>query len=116
MDDLGYRPRNRWLRRRADGARYGELLRYVVLGVIPLAVLTTAAWSNVEAVRVGYQVERLRLEKEELEKLIQRQRLELNELTNPLAVERAARETLGLAPPEATVILEMAGPEGGRGE
>lgn len=106
--DLCYRPQNRWLRREADGGRYGQLLRYLVLGAVPLAVLTTAAWSNLEAVRLGYRVEELRLQKEDLEDEIRQRRLEIGRLTDPLRVERTAREVHGLVPAENFVVLDLA--------
>lgn len=109
--EFGYRPDNRWLHRKIDRARYAQLLRYFAIGVVLLAALVAAAWPRLEAVRLGYRVEQLRLERERLEKDVQRYRLELSQLTDPRLVERMAREHHGLEPPDERVLLEVAGSE-----
>ena len=105
--ELGYRPDNRWLHRKIDRASYARLLRYFAIGVVLAAALVAAAWPRLEAVRLGYRVEELRLERERLENTIRRHRLELGQQTDPRLVERTAREIRGLEPPEEVVVLEV---------
>ncbi len=107
--DLAYRPDGRWLHRKLDRARYLLLLRYCAVALVLLAALVLAAWPRLEAVRLGYRVEQLRLERDRLEKDIQRYRLEWSQLTDPRRVERAGRESHGLEPPEEFVVLEVTG-------
>ncbi len=104
--EVNYRPDNQWLHRKLDRKRYGQLLLYLVIGIFALAAAVAATWPHLEAVRLGYRVEELRLERDQLEKDIERYRLELSELTDPGDVERAARETYGLEPAGERVILE----------
>ena len=104
--EVNYRPDNQWLHRKLDRKRYAQLLLYLVIGIFALAAAVAATWPHLEAVRLGYRVEELRLERDQLEKDIERYRLELSELTDPGDVERAARETYGLEPAGERVILE----------
>ena len=104
---LDYRPGNRWLRRKIDPARYRRLLKHCAAAVLDLLALVAAAWPRLEAVRLGYRVEELRLEKEELEKAVLRLRADLGAITEPGRLERAARERFGLTAPTefARVVL-----------
>ena len=80
---LDYRPGNRWLRRKIDPARYRRLLKHCAAAVLVLLALVAAAWPRLEAVRLGYRVEELRHEKEELEKAVLRLRADLGAITEP---------------------------------
>ena len=104
---LGYRPKNRWLRRRIDSVRYRRLLAFggVALGLALVGV--AAARPNLEAVRLGYRVEELRLAKEQLEQEIRRYRAELATLRDPVRLGRAARDHFGLVEPEEVVRLQV---------
>ena len=104
--EVTYRPDNQWLHRKLDRRRYAQLLLYLVIGVFALTAAVAATWPHLEAIRLGYRVEELRLERDQLEKDIERFRLELGELTDPRSVERLARETYGLEPAGERVILE----------
>ena len=104
--EVNYRPDNQWLHRKLDRKRYAQLLLYLVIGIFALAAAVAATWPHLEAIRLGYRVEELRLERDQLQKDIERYRLELSELTDPSSVERLARETHGLQPAEERVILE----------
>ena len=107
--EVTYRPDNQWLHRKLDRRRYAQLLLYLVIGVFALTAAVAATWPHLEAIRLGYRVEELRLERDQLEKDIERYRLELGELTDPRSVERLARETYGLEPAGERVILESPG-------
>lgn len=104
---VGYRPRNRWLRRRIDRTRYGQLARLFAAVVLGLLGVAAAAWPRLEATRLGYRVEELRLAREELEQDVRRQRLRLAELTDPARVGALARER-GLEAPEREVVIGLA--------
>ena len=104
--EVTYRPDNQWLHRKLDRKRYAQLLLYLVIGIFALTAAVAATWPHLEAIRLGYRVEELRLERDQLEKDIERYRLELGELTHPRSVERLARETYGLEPAGERVILE----------
>ena len=115
--EVSYRPDNQWLHRKLDRRRYAQLLLYLAIGIFALAAAVAATWPYLEAVRLGYRVEELRLERDRLEKDIERYRLELSELTDPSSVERLARETHGLEPAGERVILETQdAPEGARSD
>lgn len=109
---IDYRPGNRWLRRKIDPARYLRLLQHCAIGVLVLLVLVAAAWPRLEAVRLGYRVESLRLEKEGLEKKAQRLRAELGTITDPSRLGQVAAERFGLTAPTEIVRLRLPGPAG----
>jgi cell division protein FtsL len=104
--EFTYRPDNQWLHRKLDRGRYAQLLLYLAIGIFALVAAIAATWPYLEGIRLGYRVEELRLERDQLQKDIERYRLELSELTDPRSVERAARETHGLEPAGERVILE----------
>lgn len=104
--EVTYRPDNQWLHRKLDRKRYAQLLLYLAIGIFALTAAVAATWPYLEAIRLGYRVEELRLERDQLQKDIERYRLELSELTDPNSVERLARETHGLEPAGERVILE----------
>ena len=106
--EFTYRPDNQWLHRKLDRKRYAQLLLYLAIGIFALTAAVAATWPHLEAIRLGYRVEELRLERDQLQKDIERYRLELGELTNPGSVERIARETFGLEPAGERVVLETA--------
>lgn len=104
--EVGYRPHNQWLHRKLDRTRYAQLLLYLAIGIFAIAAAVAATWPHLEAIRLGYRVEELRLERDRLVKDIERYQLELSELTDPRSVERIARETHGLEPAGERVVLE----------
>lgn len=115
--EVTYRPDNQWLHRKFDRKRYAQLLLYLAIGIFALTAAVAATWPHLEAIRLGYRVEELRLERDQLQKDIERYRLELGELTDPSSVERLARETHGLQPAGERVILETPdAPAGVRGD
>ena len=104
--EVSYRPGNQWLRRKLDRKRYAQLLLYLAIGVFAIAAAVAATWPHLEAIRLGYGVEELRLERDRLQEDIERYRLELSKLTDPRSVERIARETYGLEPAAERIVLE----------
>ena len=104
--EVTYRPDNQWLHRKFDRKRYAQLLLYLAIGIFALTAAVAATWPYLEGIRLGYRIEELRLERDQLQKDIERYRLELSELTDPSSVERLARETHGLEPAGERVILE----------
>lgn len=113
--EVTYRPDNQWLHRKLDRKRYGQLLLYLAIGIFALTAAVAATWPYLEAIRLGYRIEELRLERDQLQKDIERYRLELSELTDPSSVERLARETYGLEPAGERVILQtLDAPAGAR--
>lgn len=111
---IDYRPGNRWLRRKIDPARYLRLLQHCAVGVLVLLVLVAAAWPRLEAVRLGYRVESLRLEKEGLEKKAQRLRAELGTITDPSRLGQVAAERFGLTAPTEIVRVRLPDRSGDR--
>lgn len=111
--EVGYRPDNQWLQRKLDRSRYAQLVLYLAIGLFALVAAVAATWPHLEAIRLGYRVEELRLERDQLQKDIERFQLELSELTDPRAVERIARETYGLEPAEERLVLETPSAPGG---
>ena len=105
--EVTYHPGNQWLQRKLDRTRYAQLLLYLAIGVFALVAAVAATWPHLEAIRLGYRVEELRLERDRIEKDIERYRLELSQLTDPRSVERIARETYGLEPAGERVVLEV---------
>lgn len=101
---VGYRPRNRWLIRKPDPARYRHLVRVAVAVVFCVATVAGAAWPRLEAARLGYQVEELRATRDRLLEEMRGSRLRIAELTHPTRVRRLAEER-GLAPPTEEVVI-----------
>ena len=102
---VGYRPRNHWLRRKPDPARYRHMARVTVATVFCLLIVVGAAWPRLEAARLGYQVEELRAARERLVEEVRRSRLRIAELTDPARVRRLAIER-GLVVPTEEVVIE----------
>ncbi len=107
---VGYRPRNRWLSRMPDPARYRQMVRVAVAAIFCLLTVVGAAWPRLEAARLGYQVEELRATHERLLEEVRKSRLRIAELTDPMRVRRLARER-GLVTPTTEVVIERVAPE-----
>src|SRR5437764_13852985 len=77
-----------------------------------VALLLLYVWERVEIVRVGYQVERLKVKKGALERERDELQVKLSALTSPERIARVATEKLGLVPPQrGQVILVNVKPE-----
>lgn len=74
--------------------------------VAAVALLLLYVWERVEIVRVGYQIERLKVKKVTLERERDELQVKLSALTSPERIARVATEKLGLAlPQQGQVIL-----------
>lgn len=80
--------------------------------VAAMALLLLYVWERVEIVRIGYQVERLKVKKVGLERERDELQVKLSSLTSPERIARVATGKLGLVPPErGQVILVDLKPE-----
>ena len=80
--------------------------------VAAMALLLLYVWERVEIVRVGYQIERLKVKKVALERERDELQVKLSALNSPERIARVATEKLGLAPPQrGQVILVNVKPE-----
>lgn len=103
--------RNTEIRREYDGVALRHLLRYVVAGFILAGGFTFAAWQHFQATHYGYEHEKLRREKLQLEaekNSLQGKREEKLALPNVESRARAA----GLLPAQPQQIQVL--PEGSR--
>lgn len=62
-------------------------------------------WERVDVVRVGYQIERLKVQKVLLERERDQLQVKVSSLTAPERIARVATEKLGLAPPQQGQVL-----------
>ena len=80
--------------------------------IAAMALLLLYVWERVEIVRIGYQVERLKVKKVALERERDELQVKLSALTSPERIARVATGKLGLVPPErGQVILVNLKPE-----
>lgn len=103
---LPVRNRNTEVRREHDGATLRHLLRYALAGFVLAGGFTLAAWQHFQATRYGYEQEKLRREKLQLEaekNSLQAKREEKLALPN---VERRARAA-GLLPAQPQQIKSL---------
>ena len=95
--------------READARHSRELKRTLVLGVITVAMLLFSVWQRSKLEITGYEVERLRAERED-ETIKNRQlRLNVESMRAPQQIERRALD-LGLRRPSLaeTLVIERA--------
>lgn len=109
------RVRNRYLVRERDRRRLRELLQVTLAIAVVGGALIGYTWLHLEVVRRGYRVERLEGRLGELERIERHLRLEEAYLTSPQRLERAARQRLGMRPPELGDV-EFVASRGGDGE
>jgi len=89
-----------------DRGRARELLMAVALSALIMLPLLLYVWQSSEWIRNGYQIERLKNQRERLAEVNHQLRLEKASLENLGRIEQAAGTQLGLAPPPAgTVVL-----------
>ncbi len=80
--------------------------------IAAMALLLLYVWERVEIVRIGYQIERLKVKKVTLERERDELQVKLSALTSPERIARVATEKLGLVPPQrGQVILVNVKPE-----
>jgi cell division protein FtsL len=107
--------RNRHLVREMDRRRIRDLLLVGALVIVLLLPLLTYVWYHMEWIRVGYEMQRLKQEREAQVELNARLRLEKATLESLGRVEREARGKLGLVQSTGAVVYMEAGfgePEG----
>lgn len=90
---------NVYLVREPDRRRTRELLALLLCALPPMAVLFGAVWTNLEAFRLGYQVESLQKQKEGLLEKQRQLEMERARVSALVRVEGVARERLGLVTP-----------------
>lgn len=77
--------------------------------LVGLSLVLTFVWERVDVVRVGYQVERLKMQKVALERERDELQVKLSALTSPERIAKMATEKLGLAPPERGQVVLVHG-------
>ena len=98
---------NVYLVRERDRKRTKELLGLALAALPPMAVLFAAIWANLEAVRLGYQLERLETQ---LTTLVRRNRNLLSDRAQAAAltrVEAIATSRLELGPPRLAQVIQV---------
>lgn len=81
--------------------------------VAAMGLLLLYVWERVEIVRIGYQIEQLKVKKVAFERERDELQVKLSALTSPERIARVATEKLGLIPPQrGQVILVNINPEG----
>jgi cell division protein FtsL len=100
--------RNEQLVRELDRKRHHELFLVALTGFVLAVAVIVYAWPHFEMIRLGYRMEELRQEREDL--LESRMRLELQRATesDPARIESIAKNQLGMVYPdrEHTVVVE----------
>jgi cell division protein FtsL len=80
---------------------------------VGLCLVFLFVWERVDIVRVGYHVERLKVEKLRLERERDQLRVKFSALSAPDRIAKMATEQLGMVPPQkGQVIMVQARPVG----
>ena len=99
---------NEHLVRQLDSKRHRELFMVALTGLVLTAAVIAYAWPHFEMIRLGYRMEELRQQQEDL--LEEKRHLELQRATEmaPARIEAIAREQLGMVYPDRrhTAIVE----------
>jgi len=74
----------------------------IVAGVMLVFVFV---WERVDVVRLGYQIERLKVQKVLLERERDQLQVKVSALTAPERIAKVATEKLGLVPPQQGQVL-----------
>lgn len=81
--------------------------------LIGLCLVFLFVWERVDIVRVGYHVERLKVEKSRLERERDQLQVKFSALSAPDRIAKMATEQLGMVPPQkGQVIMVQARPAG----
>lgn len=100
--------RNEQLVRELDRKRHHELFLVALTGFLLAVALIVYAWPHFEMIRLGYRMEELRQQREELIEV--RNQLELQRATesDPARIESIAKNQLGMVYPDRdhTVVVE----------
>lgn len=106
--------RNEQLVRELDRKRHHELFLVALTGFVLAVAVIVYAWPHFEMIRLGYRMEELRQQREELVEV--RNHLELQRATesDPARIESIAKNQLGMVYPdrEHMVVVEPIDSEG----
>ena len=91
-----------------DRARARELRRLVICGAAILVPLLVYVWQRVDFLRVSYEVEALKKERQELQEKNKHFSVERSFLMSPDRIERMARQELGLVDPPPADVRRVA--------
>lgn len=91
-----------------DRARARELRRLLICGAAILVPLLVYVWQRVDFLRISYQVEALKKERQELQEKYKHLSVERSFLMSPDRIERMARKELGLVEPPASDVRRVA--------
>jgi len=91
-----------------DRARAKELRRLLICGAAILVPLLVYVWQRVDFLRVSYQVEALKKERQELQEKNKHLSVERSFLMSPDRIERMARKELGLVDPPPSDVRRVA--------
>lgn len=97
--------RNEQLVRELDRKRHHELFLVAVTGFVLAVAVIVYAWPHFEMIRLGYRMEELRQEREEL--VESRMHLELQRATesDPARIESIAENQLGMVYPDRDHVV-----------
>ncbi len=102
---LNKRGGNEQLVREVDRKRHRGLLMGIVTALALALAVLAYAWQHFEMIRIGYQVEELRMDQERLLKIHRQLGLEKAALTSPDRIEALATGRLGMAYPSASQVV-----------
>jgi len=91
-----------------DRARAKELRRLLICGAAILVPLLVYVWQRVDFLRVSYEVEALKKERQELQEKNKHLSVERSFLMSPDRIERMARKELGLVDPPPSDVRRVA--------
>jgi len=88
-----------------ERSRRGSLRR-IIIAVLGVVGLLLYVGGKVTIMRLGYQIEALEREKQELERANRSLRIEASSLTSPARIEEIATKRLGMIrPPKDAVVI-----------
>ena len=90
-----------------DRARARELRRLLIYGAAILVPLLAYVWQRVDFLRVSYQVEALKKERQGLQEQNKHLAVERSFLMSPDRIERMARKELGLVDPSPADVRRV---------
>jgi cell division protein FtsL len=91
-----------------DRARARELRRLLFYGAAIVVPLLVYVWQRVEFLRVSYEVEALKKDRQQLQEQNKQLGVERSFLLSPDRIERLARKELGLVDPQPTDVRRVA--------
>jgi cell division protein FtsL len=92
--------------------RRGSFRRVLIIGLVVVGLLLYVG-EKVKIYRLGYQIEALKKEKQELERANRSLKIEASSLTSPARIEEIAVKRLGMVRPgkENVVVVKRRPPE-----